>query len=50
MVLVPEYKKTKEKHKKRNMPRRSDLNLPRNVIKEFENPVIQGKNHVFIFQ
>ena len=43
MVLVPEYKKTKEQHKKRNMQRRSYLNLARNVNKEFEHPSIQGK-------
>ena len=43
MMLVPEYKKTKEQQKKRNMPRKSDLNITRNVIKEFEHPVIQGK-------
>ncbi|KAF2555891.1 hypothetical protein F2Q68_00015987 [Brassica cretica] len=30
MVLFPEYKKAKEQHKKRNMPRRSDLNQARN--------------------
>ncbi|KAF3562976.1 hypothetical protein DY000_02013186 [Brassica cretica] len=43
MVLFPEYKKAKEQHKKRNMPRRSDLNQARNVIKEFEHPSIQGR-------
>ncbi|KAF3599881.1 hypothetical protein F2Q69_00038145 [Brassica cretica] len=30
MVLVPQYKNPKEQHKKRNMRRRSDLNLARN--------------------
>ncbi|KAL0668864.1 hypothetical protein Bca4012_031568 [Brassica carinata] len=43
MVLVPEYKKAKEQHKNRNMRRRSDLNLAKSVIKEFEHPSIQGK-------
>ncbi|KAG5388566.1 hypothetical protein IGI04_030107 [Brassica rapa subsp. trilocularis] len=43
MVLISEYKKAKEQHKRQNMPRRSDLNLARNVIKEFEHPAIQGK-------
>ena len=43
MVLVPEYKKAKEQHKNRNMRRRSDLNLAKNVIKVFEHPSIQGK-------
>ncbi|KAF3522911.1 hypothetical protein F2Q69_00049569 [Brassica cretica] len=43
MVLFPEYKKAKEQHKKQNMPRRSDLNQARNVIKEFEHPSIQGR-------
>ncbi|WZZ80159.1 hypothetical protein YC2023_100731 [Brassica napus] len=41
MVLFPEYKKAKEQHKNHNMPRRSDLNQARNVIKEFEHPSIQ---------
>ncbi|KAF3526300.1 hypothetical protein F2Q69_00048747 [Brassica cretica] len=43
MVLFPEYKKAKEQHKNHNMPRRSDLNQARNVIKEFEHPSIQGR-------
>ncbi|XP_013607898.1 PREDICTED: uncharacterized protein LOC106314595 [Brassica oleracea var. oleracea] len=43
MVLISEYKKAKEQHKKRNMRRRSYLNLAMNVIKEFEHPSIQGK-------
>ncbi|KAF2580324.1 hypothetical protein F2Q68_00004015 [Brassica cretica] len=42
-VLFPEYKKAKKQHKKRNMPRRSDLNQAKNVIKEFEHPSIQGQ-------
>ncbi|KAF3515808.1 hypothetical protein DY000_02058505 [Brassica cretica] len=33
MVLVPKYKKANKQHKNRNMRRRSDLNLVRNVIK-----------------
>ncbi|XP_013589286.1 PREDICTED: uncharacterized protein LOC106297627 [Brassica oleracea var. oleracea] len=43
MVLFPEYKKAKEQHRNHNMPRRSDLNQARNVIKEFEHPSIQGR-------
>ena len=43
MWLVPKYKKDKEQHKKRNMQKRSDLNLARSVIKEFEHLSIQRK-------
>ncbi|WZZ65969.1 hypothetical protein YC2023_077339 [Brassica napus] len=43
MVLFPEYKMAKEQHRNHNIPRRSDLNQARNVIKEFEHPSIQGR-------